>query len=738
MNLRHGLIAAAWAALGLGATTVSAATPGEPAQAERLHGPITLDGKLDEADWRAAVPLSRFVEIYPGDRSPPPERTEVRFLYDDRFLYVGFRGFLRDPSGLRKPFVRRDKVGSSHDYIQVYIDPLGAQRGAYLFRVNARGVKTDGLQDEAKQSETLDPDFDWDVATSIDDQGWSAELRIPLSTLRIAKVGEQRWWVIVTRGVPRGQNTQMATAAFPHDASCFLCYASELTLKDLTPKTETLFVVPSATITGLDETGPAGRQRGLRGQGSLDVKWLPYPGAAVDLTIKPDFSQVEADAPQLTANTRFAINLPEKRPFFREGLDLVSTPIPALYTRTIAAPEVGLRYTHRSAGLNSTVFLARDAGRTGIIEPGLLSSSAGYPTVDADAAFGHAKVGLGAADAGVLGAVKQNLDGSYNAVAGPDASWGDSTDRVAGQVLASRTRDPNRPDLLSDWHGQSLSGLAASLEWDHAAATVWQVRYSRYDDGFRSWLGYVPRVGYQEASADLRHPFSIHRGFINDLIPYIDYDALIPLHHDGGEGGAVFGLRLVGAHNLTFDLSAHPDAGVLTAQGDQRRTSYVQWTMTANPRPRIPLVEFDGTVGEMVDFATGEVVPGSTLTAGLRARPLDRLELEGRVSRSVLGDGPGSRPRLEETTGEFLATWYLSARFHVLGDLQLDRTIRRLPVADRSASSLASVQFVWEASHELQLYWGVRNGLDHPEDPTQHARSTEVYFKLTRSFATRL
>jgi hypothetical protein len=719
------------------ATAAHAVEPGPPARAVRAQGEIRLDGRLDEAAWSAAPVFDRFVEYYPGDLTPPTERTEVRFLYDDRNLYVAYRLSLKDVATLRKPFVRRDKVGGSHDYVQIYLDPLGSRRNGYLFRVNARGVKTDGLNDEAKQTETLDPDYDWDAATSIDAGGWTAEMRIPLSTLRITRSGPQRWWFYVTRGLPRGQYHIVSSARFPKNASCSWCYASPLELEDLTPRTETLIATTSATGTVRRDAGAAGHGDHPRGQVSLDLKWLPYPGGAVDLTVKPDFSQVEADSPQLTENLRFALNLPEKRPFFREGLDLVSTQIPALYTRTVAAPDVGLRITHRSPLFSATAFAAHETGKPAILEPGLLRSQLAFPDFDSDVAFGHGKRVWGAADAGLLLAGKRNDDGSYNGVAGPDASWGNSTDRVAAQLLGSWTRDPNRPDLTPDWHGQRLSGAAAALKWDHTAATLWTVKYNLYSEGFRSWLGYVPRVGFQEASVDLRRPIYPKGWVLNDVTPYVTYDVLAPLDHSGREQELALGLTSYGARNLSIDVSLHPQTRLLTEQGVERGTRDVRWTISSVPGRRVPLFSTSGTVGTMVDFATGEVVDGSTLSFDLRARPIDRLELEAVWSRNRLEDAPGGGRRLEETASQLLATWYFGPTFYVLADYQAYRTRRDWPAVGRYSSSLASLQFAWEARRDLSMFWGVRSGAGRTFDAASRGRSTEVYLKVSRTLRAR-
>lgn len=712
------------------------AEAGPPIRAARAHHTVVLDGRLEEADWAAAPAFTDLVEYYPRDLTPPRERTVARFLYDDRNLYVGFRVEVRDPAHMRTPFVRRDKVGGSHDFVQVYLDPLGAQRGGYLFRVNARGVKTDGLNDENHQADNLDPDYDWDARTRIDATGWSAEMRIPLSSLRIARSGPQRWWVVVTRAQPRDQYVLYSSARFPKNASCYWCYASPLDLPDLTPRTETVILTPSIAGTVRRDEGTVGRGDHPRAQTSLDLKWLPYAGAALDLTIKPDFSQVEADSPQLTGNLRFALNLPEKRPFFREGLDLVTTQIPALYTRAIAAPDVGLRFTHRSDGLNATAFAAHETGKPAIIEPGLLNSQLALPDFDSDVAFGHGKLALGpATDAGLLAAYKRNNDGSSNGVGGFDASWGSPTDRVSGQVLGSWTRDPNRPDLIADWRGQSFSGAAAALRWDHTARTLWTLKYNLYSQGFRSWLGYVPRVGFQEVVVDVRRPIYPKGWVLNDLTPYVTYDQLTPLDHAGRERDLALGLTSYGAHNLSIDISIHPDTRVLTEQGVERGVRNVQWTISAVPGGRVPLVQTTGTVGTLVDFTTGEVVDGSSLGAILRTRPMDRLEVEARWSRNRLGNAPNGGVRLQETATELLATWYFDASFYVLADLQTYDVHRDWPSRERFRSSLASVQFAWESRRDLSMFWGVRSGATR--DPVDRGRSTEVYFKLARTLRLR-
>lgn len=712
-----------------------AATKAQSVTARRTTQPVVLDGRLDEAAWAKVQAIDRFYETWPVALAPPPERTEVRVLYDDEYLYVGLRMRLRHPARLRTPFVRRDKVNFTHDYVQVYLDPQGTRRGSYLFRVNARGTRTDGYQNEAQESETLDPDWDWDVASHVDGEGWSAEMRIPLSTLRISRSGAQRWAVVVTRGVPRDQNTQMASAPFPHDSNCFLCHAGTVYFPDLVPRTDRLLVTPGVTLMRRRASGTYGDRSDYKFSPSLDAKWLADDSSAVDLTVHPDFSQVEADAPQLTANQRFALDLPEKRPFFREGLDLITTAIPAVYTRAIAAPQWGLRYTRRSAGIEGTTFVAHDLGRPAIIEPGFLGSSTVLPDFDSDDGFARARATFAHGDLGGLAAIKRNDDGSRNVVAGIDGTWSTSSDRLLAQVLGSNTRNPDRPDLIADWTGQSLNGSAAWLEWNHAGSNLWNFRYQRYDPGFRSWLGYVPRVGYQSLHADYYHPFYSDAKWVSTVNPYVSLDRLEGIgDNHGHESDPALGVVLGGFKGFSADLSWHGRTIVLDSLGHPHRTSYFAWTFSASPGPLIPYVQFNGQRGKIVDYATGDVVPGTTASLRVITRPLDRLELEGRIDRDTL-DGAGNEPhRLTETARQFYATWHFTARMYALLTWQRYTTVRRFPVASRYRNTNVSAQFNWDLSRELQLYWGVRSGAERVVEPPSHGRGTEIYLKVAWTF----
>src|SRR5205823_3287138 len=150
-------------------------------------------------------------------------------------------------------------------------------------------------------------------------------------------------------------------------------------------------------------------------------------------------------------------------------------------------------------------------------------------------AYGRARIIAGAADPGAVVAYRSNGDGSYNLVGGPDISLASGVDRLSAQLGWSATRNPDRPGVLPTWRGQDLSGLGLVAEWTHTGQPlVWTARYSRFDDGFRAWLGYVPRVGYQDLLTKLTYS-NTFSGAISEFSPYVGYERLEDLRQGGVE-----------------------------------------------------------------------------------------------------------------------------------------------------------------------------------------------------------
>ena len=169
------------------AGTVSAGhtVPVPSARAARRSTAITLDGNLDDAAWQAATPVTEFTQTDPTEGQPATQRTEMRFLFDEGALYVGAKMYdTQGRAGVRTSLIRRDGQFNS-DFMEVVIDGFHDHLGRAFFQVNPSGSKFDML---GIGTSCCDSGWDpiWEAATRIDDDGWSAELRIPLSQLKFS------------------------------------------------------------------------------------------------------------------------------------------------------------------------------------------------------------------------------------------------------------------------------------------------------------------------------------------------------------------------------------------------------------------------------------------------------------------------------------------------------------------------------------------------------------------------
>ena len=368
------LIRTAGLALALAVRAEEATPPvPPPLSVPKLDGAITLDGDLTDPGWQHAAVIDTFFETVFGDNRKPSVATVAFVTLDNKYLYIGVRCDDPEPARIRAPFADRDNVIGTDDNVAIFLDTRGDRRSAQEFRVNPRGIQADFSFNDASSNEDPSPDYYYDTAARITPTGWSAELRIPLSTLRYAKGQDQHWGIIVWRNYPRDRRYAIYSSPLPRASNCLICFARELTgIGDL-PSSSHLVVAPYVSVqdqASAPEPGAPLAEPQTDANVGLDVKWNPSASTAVDATINPDFSQVEADVAQIAVNNRFALFYPEKRPFFLEGVDLFDTPVQAVYTRTVTSPRWGFRGTGKIGSSSYTVLLTQDRGGGSVVLPG--------------------------------------------------------------------------------------------------------------------------------------------------------------------------------------------------------------------------------------------------------------------------------------------------------------------------------------------------------------------------------
>jgi hypothetical protein len=298
-------------------------------RATRITKAPVIDGLLDDAVWQTAQYATDFVQMRPRPGEPASERTEARVAFDGDAMYVAIRAFDSAPDSIASQLARRDATGIFSDWVDVIVDSFHDRRTAYRFTVNPHGVKKDVFHYN-DFSEDVSWDAVWDVATSIDAEGWTAEFRIPLSQIRYAADdGEQSWGVQFGRIIARRDEGSFWAPVLPN-AGGFVSLAGTLTGVTGLGSPKRLEVLPYGVSRVTRAPQPAGvvpspfwkaTQSAL--SAGADIRYGLTSNLTLTGTVNPDFGQVEAD-PSVVNLSAFETFYPERRPFFLEGASLFS------------------------------------------------------------------------------------------------------------------------------------------------------------------------------------------------------------------------------------------------------------------------------------------------------------------------------------------------------------------------------------------------------------------------------
>ena len=306
-------------------------------------GSVNVDGRLDDAAWRDAVPLTDFWQREPMEGASPSDPIEVRLAYDDDALYVGARLLSSVP--LQAPMGRRDE-GEQSEYFSIMLDTYLDRRTAYEFGVTAAGVRLDWYYPEDNEREE-DASFDpvWQARTSRDAQGWTAELWIPFSQLRFTARSPQIWGLNLYRWVP-SRNEEVHWQEIPRTDQRLASRFGDLHgVEGIRPsrRIELMpYVASSSHLIGVRETGdPFTGGANVAGRLGMDAKIGIGSNLTLEATVNPDFGQVEADPAEVNLSA-FETFFTERRPFFVEGINLLQGQVNNFfYSRRIGATPVG-------------------------------------------------------------------------------------------------------------------------------------------------------------------------------------------------------------------------------------------------------------------------------------------------------------------------------------------------------------------------------------------------------------
>jgi hypothetical protein len=340
---------------------------------------VKVDGSLDEPVWARAALLTGFTRYLPQDGPPAEDSTEVLLWYSAEALYVGIRAFeVHGPVGASRS--SRDRIGND-DRVRILLDTYHDARRAFAFGVNAFGVQEDGMRLEGQKTTAdlfaadrsvdpadLTPDFLYDSQGRLIEDGYEVEMRIPFSSLRFSSGQDQVWGLNVVRRVPHS-GRELTWAPVRQGKTSFL--AQEGTLRGLRGlrRGANLDINPVATARADGAPGAGGwRYDASRPSFGANLRYGVTSDLNLNATVNPDFSQVEADAEQLSYDPRQALYYAEKRPFFLTGSEHFAAPSNLIYTRRIDNPDVAAKLSGTIHGVSAgvlTALNAPDPGDTG-------------------------------------------------------------------------------------------------------------------------------------------------------------------------------------------------------------------------------------------------------------------------------------------------------------------------------------------------------------------------------------
>jgi hypothetical protein len=476
---------------------------------EMKPGPA-VEGKLAKVD--------DFRQTRPTDGKQSTERTEAYLGYDSENLYVVFIAFDSEPQKLRARMVSRENFVGEHgdmvdDGVSVSLDTFNDQRRGYIFQVNPYGVQWDGLYSD---NNGFDVSFDtvWHSRAQITGRGFVVWFAIPFKSLRFSPAREQTWAILLNRDIPR-KSEVVFWPIYSSKINGYINQAAPMKgLRDISPGRNMQFIPYGAvrSFRALDErdaNAPAFRGKRAEMDGGVDAKFVFKDSLVLDVAVNPDFAQVESDEPQVTANERFEVFFPEKRPFFLENSSFFQTPINLLFTRRIADPQFGLRLTGKMGQWAAGALFADDEspGKSVPRNDPMAGQRAFFSVLRVNRdIFKQSSIGFIFADrefrgdlAGrILSDLPENAQTRSNRVTGIDGRFRLDKSWVAtAQTATSMTRYLDGTRSAGPAYEATLNRRGRQFNMSS--------RFSDRSPGFNTDAGFIPRLDIREFNQNLSY-----------------------------------------------------------------------------------------------------------------------------------------------------------------------------------------------------------------------------------------
>jgi hypothetical protein len=706
-----------------------------PVTIPRVAKPPVLEDYLD-GGARPGVAITEFRQRSPKDLDPATEKTTAYVAYDESALYAALVCETRDPSKIRAHLEKREDIFSD-DFAGIFIDTFRDKQRAYEFLANPIGIQADGVT-SAGSGDDFSFDTEWRSEGRLTGHGYVLLLAIPFRSLRFPTLADGTpavWNLAILRSIPANDEQDFWPAITNRISNFMAQFGTVSGMTGIAPG-RNVELTPYGTFTGVRflDSGASAYATSRDVRAGLDAKFVAKGALTFDLTLNPDFSQVESDDPQVTVNQRFEVFFPEKRPFFLENADYFNDMLQTLvFSRRIVDPQYGGRMTGKVGHWAIGALVTDDRA------PGGDSSDGGDGTGRRalNGVFRLRRDFDNNARVGFLGTVR-TYGSDTNGVGEVDArvqfskAWVLSAQGVASSTTAA---------------GVHTAGLSTALDLSRSGRLfTYELSYFDASPNFTTALGYVPRVDYRQLTDFFTLRWYPKSGPIIDFGPNSFAQAVWDW------GGTLrdwlirlpFNVDLKGQSNLfgRHSFSQETVNGVVLRE----REDLIQFTTAP-----VGWLSFDTSIGHGTrpnyDPAPGLLPFLGTYTdiaAGLTVRPRSALAFDETYFYSVLrarADSPGqgtvfTNPILRSRVNyQFSREWSLRA----IVDYNALAPNTALVADARTRHADLDLLLTWLLRPGTALYIGYTDGYDNvrldPQagvEPTANALSStgrQVFIK---------
>src|SRR5467141_653139 len=639
------------------ATRVSAQAPAAPPPNEakiplskipRVHHAPKLEYFLENHPREAELTVTDFRQNIPGDGTPATESTTAYLSYDDKNLYVAFA--CHDEPGEIRAHLSKREASDQDDGVGVLLDTFRDFHRAYYFFSNPVGVQTDAIYTEGQG---YDYSFDtlWDNAGRVTNDGYVVFFSIPFKSLRFSHDPEQTWGIALYRTILRKSEYDYRPYVTQRVEGLTQQFAPVGGLENVSPG-RNIQLIPYGLLANdhfLNQPsgGPPGFVDKFEHRAGLDAKFVAKDSLTFDLTLNPDFSQVESDDPQVTINQRFAVFFPEKRPFFIENAGFFATPIDLFFSRQIAHPQFGSRMTGKLGKWTLGALVIDDR------QPGQGFTSGPYDTRAVD---GVVRVTREFGNQSYIGGFFSSRDfaDTSNRVASVDARLKLTKNWVVDvQGVHSWTRQNAQAGqncLSFQQNAQGFGSQQGNALWADASYSgrhfTFSTNYNDFSPNFCTQQGFVNRIDIRQNNAFAGYFWRPNTGKLIDFGPTVS--ETVDWNHNGilQDWGAAVGFQV--------DLRKQTTISVNRGEAYERlgnfefRKHSTSLSLTTQPYNWISLsTRYTQGIGE--NFFPPPGVPPflgnvQRVNFGFTLRPSSRLRLDETLIYYRLGTRDGSVP----------------------------------------------------------------------------------------------